>query len=327
MMCPVCSRVLKVDANFAGQTILCPCGQMNKVSAETASPTIDKNLLMDEVGEAIQLEATSLEPVQVSNHPRQQAAVENPASLRSRSPKRRKKKRVPHWAIYMVVGAAFSPVLTLTPFLQYLAWILSSIIHEAGHTLFAWFVGRPALPAINLTGHAMTTYSEQRLFICLIVWLLLALVAVEAWRQRTLFWPALAVLLLYPVVAFVPVVRELGALLSGHGGELLVGGIFLWQARTCLFVHDQMDRMAYAVVGWYLIFANAWLCLALVFVPGVLAWYRTSGSYQLMNDYLRASEQVLHVPLVVVVLPMFLAAVCVPPAVLLAAKYTRGADG
>ncbi len=226
----------------------------------------------------------------------------------------------------MIIGAALAPVLTLTPFLQYVAWILSSIIHEGGHTAFAWFVGCPALPAINLTGHAMTRYTEQRFFICLIVWGLLAWGAIEAWRQRAFVWTALIAFMIYPVLAFVPTVREIGFLLSGHLGELIVAGIFLWQARTGLFVHDQIDRTAYAVVGWYLVFSNAWLCFALVFVPSVLTWYRTSGSYELMNDYLRVAEDVLHVPLAVVVLPVLLLAVCVPPAVLLAARYTRGAD-
>jgi hypothetical protein len=240
--------------------------------------------------------------------------------------KSKRKRRWPKWSRYTIVGAMLAPVLTLTPFLQYVAWILSSIVHEGGHTAFAWFVGCPALPAINLTGHAMTRYSEQRFFLCLIVWGLLALAAMEAWRKKAFGWTALVAFAIYPVIAFVPMVREMGFLLSGHLGEITVGGVFLWQARTGLFVHDQYDRMAYAVIGWYLLFSNAWLCFALAFVPRVLLWYRTSGSYQVTNDYLRVAEEVLHVPLAVVVLPVLLLAVCVPPAVLFVASYTRGAD-
>lgn len=226
----------------------------------------------------------------------------------------------------MLLGALLAPVLTLTPFLQYVAWILSSIIHEGGHTAFAWFVGCPALPAINLTGHAMTTYTEQRFYLCLIVWAALALLAVKAWQEKMFTWTAVVVFAIYPVLAFVPTVREVGFLLSGHLTEILVGGIFLWQARTGLLVHDQVDRTAYAVVGWFLLFSNAWLCFGLVFVPRILSWYRKSGSYELTNDYLRVAEDVLHVSMATVVLPIMLLAMVTPGLVLLAARYTRGAD-
>ena len=215
---------------------------------------------------------------------REKQQLSQPLAEDSSSKQRRRgaARRWPDWVHYMLAGALLSPVLTLTPFLQYVTWILSSIIHEGGHTAFAWFVGCPRLP-INLTGHAMTTYSEQRFFLCLIVWGLLAWAAVEAWRHKTLTRTALGLFAIYPVLAFIPLVRETGFLLSGHLGELTVAGIFLWQARTGLFVRDQLDRMAYRR-GLVSGIRQRPVMLRVGFCASVLSWYRTSGSYQLTND-------------------------------------------
>lgn len=226
----------------------------------------------------------------------------------------------------MVIGIVCAPIVTFTPYLMHAGWILSAIIHEGGHTIYSWVVGCPAAPAINLTGHALTISTSQQPLIVLIVMGLLIWLLVEAFRRRTMRPAAIALLVLYPLFAYQPTLKALGHLLSGHLAELLIGGIFLWQARTGLFTHDKVDRAAYAIAGWYLVFSNAWLCFGLAFVPSRLQTYYTSGSYGLTNDYVRAADHLLHVSIKAVVLPMCLFALLVPALALWTARYLRGAE-
>ncbi len=234
---------------------------------------------------------------------------------------------MPEWVFYLLAGLALSPVFTLTPYLRIVGWVLSAVVHEAGHTLFAWSVGCPALPALSLQGHGAATihYTQSRVF-CFMVWAALGWLAWYVFRNtpdkrlRTLM---VVLMIAYPFLAFNTTFRQMGHLLSGHLGELLVAGIFLWRARTGLFTDNELERLLYACVGWYLVFSNAFLCFGIAFVPAIRSWYFSHGSYGLTNDYVRAAKIVLHVNIRWIVLPMMLVAIGTGP---LAIWLGRGQD-
>jgi hypothetical protein len=186
--------------------------------------------------------------------------------------------------VYLGLGAVLALAFTLTPLLRYMGWFLSSLVHETGHCAAAWAVGCPSIPAIRISGEAAAVHGEQSTIFALGV---LVGIAYCAWRKRSI--PLGAVALLYPLVAFTGL-RDAFFLLAGHLGEIAFGGIFLWRALVGGFTHSRPERVTYATCAWYLIASNVWLAGGLMFSESVRQWYGRSGSFGLVNDYLRLAK-------------------------------------
>ncbi len=229
-------------------------------------------------------------------------------------------------ARYLALGVALAPVFTFTPWLRAAAWILVSIIHELGHTAFAWFVGCPAVPVLNVLTHgeAATIHLQQLPWGPWVIWAGLIYLVWCAWRMPGRPWVIHAALIaaLYPAVAFHEHWRELAHVMAGHLGELLFAAICLWRARTGLFVHHSPERAAYACVGWYFIFNAIWLELGLAFFPSVRQWYENARSYGIANDYERAgwmtSSSMERVAIV-----MFVLTLLIIPATLMSKRWLK----
>jgi hypothetical protein len=230
------------------------------------------------------------------------------AALAAETPKRRQILSTGMW--YLLAGLALAPIFTLTPYLQIVGWVFSAVVHETGHTLFAFAVGCPALPAVSLTGHgAATIHGQQTWFVALAVWAALGWLAWRIFRE-TDDWlirgAVVAVTIAFPFVAFHETTRQMGHLLSGHGFEILVACIFLWRASTGMFTEPGIERLLYSFLGWYLLFSNAYLTFGIAYLPKVRSWYTQSGSFGLTNDYIRAAEDILFIDIKAVVLSMLL---------------------
>lgn len=190
------------------------------------------------------------------------------------------------------IGVLLAPVLTLTPVLQYMGWFLGSLCHETGHVVAAWAVGCPAFPAIRLDGHAAAVHREQQRL--LVAAALLALLAF-AWgsrRRPARLALALALLVLYPVIALTAV-REGLFLLAGHLGELTFATLFVVRGLDGGFTGSFAERCAHAGVAAYLVGRNAHLALGLLTSETAREAYGESGSFGLVNDLLRFSREVL----------------------------------
>ncbi|MFV1960013.1 MAG: hypothetical protein ACC662_11450 [Planctomycetota bacterium] len=217
---------------------------------------------------------------------------------------------------YLVLGMALALVFTISPALRFMGWFVGSLFHETGHVIFAWFVGCPAWPAISLRGHAAAFHQAQSGFVLAMVGLALLLGTVLAWRHDRWKLPMVALLVAWPLLAFVRGPREVGFLLSGHLAEMMFAGIFLWRARTGKAIEHEAERPLYACLGWFLLARNLVLTLGLTFTASARDWYLQSGSFGLTNDYLRVATEWLHLPLEAVGAFMTLGALAVFPVVL-----------
>ena len=224
--------------------------------------------------------------------------------------------RVPVGWVHLGGGLLLALLLTLTPTLRFMGWLLGSLFHETGHVAFAWFVGCPAWPAISLAGHAAAIHKPQSGGVLFVVGLLLAIGAWQAWRAKRFRGLAFSALAVWPILAFFETPRDLGFLLSGHLGELTFAGVFLWRARTGNAIERESERPVYAALGWFLVARNVVLAFGLVFSESARAWYHSSGSFGLTNDYIRVAQHVLHVPLETVAVFMLLVSLGVVPLVL-----------
>ena len=229
--------------------------------------------------------------------------------------------------IYITIGLPLGVLFTSIGLLRYPAWLFSSIIHEAGHTLYALFVGCPALPGIRLDGHAATVHGEQMLWLTLIVWAALGYLAWLSWRtyNTLLRFLGMSPAVLYPLLAYHEPTREVTHLLSGHLGELVFAGVFFWRSATGWYVGGSADRAANSMIGWYLVLSNAYLAYGLVYLPSIRKWYFSSGSFGLTNDYLRVAHEWLRADVSRVAWPMFLVSLAVLPLSLLAARGVKEA--
>ena len=213
---------------------------------------------------------------------------------------------------YLAVGVLLAPVFALTPLLQYMAWFLSALAHELGHSAVAWFFGSPSVPAIRLDGHAAAVHGDQMVGLVVLIAAGLAASIVRAARpkdRKVAAAVAAGLVGLYLAVALTPV-RGYLFLLGGHGGELAIGGIFLVRCATGGFTESRAERGLYGVLGWYLIGKNVALSTMLLCSAAARAEYAGSGSFGLTNDYLR-----LGLPLEVVATGMGLVAIAVGAAV------------
>jgi len=213
---------------------------------------------------------------------------------------------------FLALGAVLAPVFTFTPLLTYMGWFLGALVHETGHCAFAWAAGCPAYPAINLGGHGVAIHGEQVFWLCLIFWFVLATLAWQSRRHRRGLWLFAVLALVYPLFAFTGL-REFFFLAGGHLGELIFATVFFWRALVGGWSRSSAERVTYAACAWFLLGRNLWLTGGLMWDDGVRAWYQSSGSFGLTNDYIRLANDVMGVGLGAVAFLMFLVSLGVLP--------------
>lgn len=192
---------------------------------------------------------------------------------------------------FLAAGAILAPVFLLTPFLGLIGWFFGALVHEMGHCIAGWLVGRPSYPVLSLTGQAMACGKD---LVPLIAIGVLAAALISAWTflRGSARWVAMgAIVVILPLLAFSPA-ADLFILVGGHLGELAFGGVFLFRAVTGGFTSSPLERGLYSVMGWHLVFDNLRLTGGLMFSAPARAEYAANGSFGLMNDYLRVADQI-----------------------------------
>ncbi len=197
---------------------------------------------------------------------------------------------------YLLLGLPLSFLFAYGFLLSYMGWFLSSLFHELGHTLVAWFFGMPAFPAIRIDGHAASQHRPQIVFMAWAIWIGLGLLAWSLRRHKAAAISVAVVALLYPFFAFSST-KELLQLIGGHLGELAMATICFWRALSGGFTQSMVERGLYSVLGWYLMGRNLVLCWGLAFSAIARDRYQGSGSFGLTNDYIRVAENVVGTPL------------------------------
>lgn len=223
---------------------------------------------------------------------------------------------------YLLVGLAWALFFSLPVYLiKTIGWFFSSVVHEMGHTLSAWYLGHFALPALRLDGHAATVHFDQSLWIALPVWAFLIAATVYFWKvkARLLMFSFGALALTYPLLAFTPL-QELVFLMGGHGGEMIIATVFFWRALVPGKVLEE-ERTLYAALAWYLWFQNLILNGSLFLSAKSRAWYLGNGSFGLENDWVRLAQH-FGWSLSFLAFVIFVVCVAIPPLGLAWARYS-----
>ncbi|MCB9880541.1 MAG: hypothetical protein H6832_14085 [Planctomycetes bacterium] len=198
--------------------------------------------------------------------------------------------RTPQWIVALGIGLVLSPLLSLTPLLQYIGWFLASLFHECGHCVIALFTGHSAIPAIRLDGHAAAIHGPQSKLLVWATWALLGY-GVFWFRERLAIACGFAGLtLVYPALVFTGF-GEVAHLAAGHLGELAFASYAMWCASTGGFTQGMAERVAYALLGFWLFGRNAVLFFGLFADASARAHYEGNGSFGMQNDLIRIADQ------------------------------------
>lgn len=223
---------------------------------------------------------------------------------------------------YLLHGLGWALVFSLPFYLfKTIGWFFMSVVHEMGHTLSAWYLGRFALPALRLDGHAATISYDQSLWIAMPVWAFLILATFYFWKvkARLLMVSFGALALSYPVLAFTEL-QELVFLMGGHGGEMVIATVFFWRALVPGEVLEE-ERTLYAALAWYLWFQNLILNGSLFISAKSRDWYLSNGSFGLENDWVRLAQH-FGLSLSFLAFCIFVICVLIPPLGLLWARIS-----
>lgn len=223
---------------------------------------------------------------------------------------------------FLLIGIPIAYLFSVTPMVQFMGWFLASLFHEFGHSVAGWFMGFPSVPAISLSGHAAAVHGEAMLIVR-VASFAAALGALRwMWSGPKFIGAACALAAVYALLIFTRL-GEVLFLTSGHLGEFAAGGLCLWRALSDDACHHKAERLAYAMLGWFLVGRNVSLGFGLAFSAGARAEYAGNGSFGLVNDYLRLANDELGVQVSTVGFTMGALALLVPLATIAAHARLR----
>ncbi len=177
-------------------------------------------------------------------------------------------------------------------------WILETfrtLTHEFGHAVLGWLFGYPSLPAFDmLHGGGITAHFGRS---GLLLFAIYAAVAglMFLYRKNIKTVMALSVaLLIHAFVAFTDAHNVL-ILWMGHGMELFFGMLFIYRSLSGHAIVHEAERPLYAIVGFFLIFANISFAMSLLWDQSFLAEYMDGKGGILDNDFVRIAQDHLRV--------------------------------
>ncbi len=220
---------------------------------------------------------------------------------------------------FALLGIPIAFLFAVTPMVQFMGWFLASLFHEFGHGVSGWFMGFPSVPAISLSGHAAAVHGEALLIVRFASFAAALGVLRWLWSGPKLIAATAILAGVYSLLVFTRL-GEVLFLTSGQLGEMVAGALCLWRALSDEACHHKADRLAYSMLGWFLIGRNLSLGFGLAFSASARAEYAGNGSFGLVNDYIRLANE-LSVELSTVGLVMGAVAVLIPAATI--AMFTR----
>ena len=221
-------------------------------------------------------------------------------------------------------GLLLATLLLFSGQLTFLFSPFLTLVHELGHTVFAWLFGYPAIPAFDfMHGGGITFYMTER------VALLLAVIYCGFGYLFYRYWhnPLTARCLLgggavYTLCAFTQLQQILISAM-GHGFELLFAGIFLYRAISGFGCRYSIERPLYGMLGFFTVFYDIRFAHGLMFDPVARRVYEQGKGGVLDNDFVHLASQHFRVDLSVVA-ALFLICCLVTPAVVLGIyRYRR----
>lgn len=220
------------------------------------------------------------------------------------------------------MGAGLALLTELLPFLRMLVGYFVVLVHEIGHALAGWLFGYPSLPAFDFSyGGGVTLHQAQQPWIVAAVYVLLVACAWVFRANRSSLGLVLTTILLYSALVFTRA-SDVAMIAMGHGAELIFAALFLHRALSGNACHHAAERVAYAWIGFHIVFHDLRFAFGLLtngFEREMYAAAKGGGHWM---DFSRLANEYFGVSLETVA-GLFFFLCLLPPALALAASWLR----
>lgn len=222
---------------------------------------------------------------------------------------------------YCLGGLALAILATVWGWLRVAGHGLNTLFHEFGHSVAGWTFARPSVPAFDLThgGGVALIHDRSRALLIVIYLALGGLILLYRRNRLTL------VLLLGLVGLHAWLVSGRGEKVvigfMGHGGELIFGLLFLYRGLTGRTVAHELERLAYAACGWFVVLNATIFAWSLTFSGFTRAWYARGHGGGIRNDFEILARDHFHVGIETVSGFYLLLCLLTPLAAFLAFRY------
>ena len=188
------------------------------------------------------------------------------------------------------IGLVMALGLTFFPFLSFILSPLVTLLHELGHTVVLWAFGYPAIPAFDFANGGGVTMSDLERA-PQIVWAWALGVGMLGWwqRERRAVLVALAAGVMVYIWMYNSSREVLAIALGGHGGEAVLGGLFLYRGLTGWGCKIPVERPLYAFLGFMILFSGIKLGLSLLGPTLERIWY-LEGKGGIDNDLVTGAQ-------------------------------------
>ncbi len=184
------------------------------------------------------------------------------------------------------IGLALAIVVYAIPFTRFVFSALVTLFHELGHAVVAWIFGYPALPAFDFVyGGGLTSYGRFHLSIALAIAVGFGWAGWTFRRNRKTLALLVALFAIWLVLVSAEWRREMIMASAGHLFELILAGIFFYQALAGVgWRSPELERPLGAFVAFFVQIHAMAFALRLRNDSSFLAWYRQGKGGMLMND-------------------------------------------
>jgi hypothetical protein len=217
----------------------------------------------------------------------------------------------------VAIGAGVALPVVALPFFGLLMLLLHpllTIVHELGHTAFAWLFGYPTIPAFDFVyggGIAISTGRQTGLLI--LIYVIFAGLFYYYRANRLTLGVLGGLVVLHALFAFTRW-HELPILFMGHGVELTFCTIFLYRAISGTSLVHEFERPIYGFLGFFIQFYDVKFAFQLMTSREHQQLYGDAKGGGHWMDFSRISNEFFHGQFVPVVLFFFLC--CFLPPVL-----------
>lgn len=183
-------------------------------------------------------------------------------------------------------GLAAAIVAYWIPFTRTVLSAIVTLFHEFGHAVMGWLMGYPSIPAFDFVyGGGITPHGEFRRSIVIAIAVIFAYLAWLFRENRKSLVIIGAIFLVWLFFVTREWRRETIFAAAGHGGELILAGIFFYKALSGTgWRAPEFERPLGAFVAFFVQINTTLFAWRLLHDAAFLDWYREGKGGALMHD-------------------------------------------
>jgi hypothetical protein len=193
------------------------------------------------------------------------------------------------------IGLVLAALIFLFPFINYVLGYLNVLIHEIGHSIFAWLFGYPSIPTFDFRyGGGFALQFKRQGIIIIVIYALFGFLFYR-YRKNWLSLTMLSVLVLLYSCCVFSRIHHIIILYMGEGTEPIFAGLLLFRAIT--WRKNSMgffERPLNALFGFFILLSNIQFAWQIFSNPHQLALYTAAqkgGS--VWNDFVLIANSYL----------------------------------